>query len=76
MHLRPLGCYKEGRGGMNKMCGSKIRHQTYESAQLHLIEIKTPLNDNKIIHIYECPCCGFYHVGHRQRKNVKHGLDR
>lgn len=45
-------------------CGRKIRHESYQSALIHLKDLEQKDGDNGL-NIYLCRYCGGFHVGHK-----------
>ena len=45
-----------------RVCVRKIRHYTMRSAKEHMRKL-----DDPGLHVYLCPYCGRYHVGHDRK---------
>lgn len=50
---------------MGKVCGSKIRFRSHESA-LNFIGSKFRNLRLADLHAYRCPVCAKFHIGHRK----------
>ena len=54
------------RNQRRKACKDKVRHETREAAGSALRKI--PPKHRHKMHVYPCPHCGGFHIGHRPQK--------
>lgn len=51
--------------GLARQCWPKIQHDSKEAAETHVHALVSRcINKDLSLHIYECPHCGKWHVGH------------
>jgi hypothetical protein len=50
-------------------CKNKIRHPTAKAARNAIVitKQKNNLNKREALHVYQCPCCHGWHIGHKYR---------
>lgn len=53
-----------------KMCGEKVRHVSESSANEQIENMKSNKRNTTGINVYECPFCGYFHVGHKPKGGV------
>lgn len=53
-----------------KMCGGKVRHASQPSANEQLESMKASGKSVKRMNIYECPFCGYFHIGHKPKEGT------
>jgi len=53
------------------MCGNKIPYLTERRANESLEQMKSRGKDVSRVRAYECPYCGYWHVGHSQRGGIR-----
>lgn len=58
--------------GRNRGCAGKRQHATRDEAFAQLASLRR--RDTAIgVHVYRCPHCGGWHVGHRLRQRKANG---
>lgn len=57
--------------GLVRHCDGKVRYFTRDAAELALKVIggskRRQYSEKRTLHAYECPTCGFFHLGHPRR---------
>lgn len=48
----------------NRMCGKKVRHPNFEAARYAIVQLNRKRGHQGQLHVYLCPFCKNYHVGH------------
>lgn len=56
--------------GKERACGNKIRYATmvHATKAVYNLEVKSP---GEILDPYECPFCGYYHIGHSMEPTIR-----
>jgi hypothetical protein len=55
------------------MCIGKAKHETKADAQAVMSRMRSKghVMRGHVLHVYECPYCSFFHLGHTKKDAVK-----